>query len=147
MSRRLGFQQKTSFLFFSRLYPFIARSLVAIKYCLIFFLVILLGCVSVKAPIAQIHYSGPESDGKTLIVALRGIRGSIKTFEQIGFIRDLHRDYPKVDVVVPNAHIGYYKKGILIEKLETDVIRPAKQQGYKHIWLLGLSLLGRSPDI
>ena len=113
-----------------------------IRYSIMLCFAALVGCAITESPIPTLTYSGPESDGKNLVVALRGIGGSVKSFEKYHFIRDLHRRYPGFDVVIPNAHFGYYKEGILIERLEQDVFAQARAKGYEKIWLVGVSLGG-----
>jgi pimeloyl-ACP methyl ester carboxylesterase len=46
------------------------------------------------------------------------------------------------DVLAVDAHFGYYMKRSLIPRLHEDVIRPAREAGYEHIWLLGVSMGG-----
>lgn len=46
------------------------------------------------------------------------------------------------DVVAVDAHLGYYYRRTIIERLTTDVLVPARQRGYRRIVLVGISLGG-----
>lgn len=112
-------------------------------YILLFALVLLLpSCASTKQPMKTLSYIGPESDGKHLIIALRGIGGSIKSFEKYGFIESLHNHYPQFDVVIPDAHFNFYRQRIIEKRLMEEVFLPAHKKGYETIWLVGTSLGG-----
>lgn len=85
------------------------------------------------------------SDGpaKCLLVFLPGIGNSAKDFQTYGFVESLRKKNLSVDVVAADATFGYYIKGLLIDRLDEDVVQPAKQQGhYEHTWLVGISLGG-----
>lgn len=113
-----------------------------LKACLVIWVLGATGCASTQSPMPMLSYTGPQSDGKTLIVALRGIGGTVKSFEKYHFVSDLHRHYPSFDVMIPDAHFGYYKEKSLLNRLEEDVFNPARKQGYEKIWLVGISLGG-----
>ena len=109
---------------------------------LLIILGLLCGCASTGKPMKTLQYTGPKSDGKHLLVALRGIGGSIESFEQYGFIEALHEHYPEYDVIIPDAHFQFYRERIIDQRLRTEILLPAKAQGYETIWLVGTSLGG-----
>jgi enterochelin esterase-like enzyme len=45
-------------------------------------------------------------------------------------------------VLLADSHLGYARNGTLLERLRDDVLQPAVQQGYRRIWLVGISLGG-----
>src|SRR5690625_6784033 len=47
-----------------------------------------------------------------------------------------------IDMLAADAHFGYYRERTFVQRLHEDIILPARQQGYQHIWLLGLSMGG-----
>nr|WP_320048553.1 alpha/beta hydrolase [uncultured Desulfuromonas sp.] len=109
--------------------------------------VMILGCAlcgctpPTRTPLPILSYTqNPRQPN--LLVILRGIGGDSDDFERLGAIDAVRRHGLPFDVVVPDAHYGYYKKRILIERLYDDVIAPAKQQGYQQIWLAGFSMGG-----
>ena len=50
--------------------------------------------------------------------------------------------WPLEDAVVVDAHLGYYFNRKVVERLRADVLLPARQQGYRRIVLVGMSLGG-----
>jgi pimeloyl-ACP methyl ester carboxylesterase len=78
----------------------------------------------------------------TLVVFLRGRGGSIADFEREGMLPALREAGVRADTIVVDAHFGYYFKRTVIERLQADVLVPARQQGYRRIVLVGVSLGG-----
>lgn len=79
---------------------------------------------------------------KNLFVFLRGIGGSYIDFDEYGFVDAVKESDAAFDIVIPDAHFGYYAGRTLIPRLQEDIIEPAKQQGYEEIWLVGVSMGG-----
>ncbi len=96
-----------------------------------------------NAPLDVLRY-GPDDGGRRphLIVFLRGRGGSHRSFEKEGFVSAVRGRGLPFDMVAPNAHVGYYVGESLVARLKTDVIDPAKAQGYRRIWLVGASMGG-----
>ena len=46
------------------------------------------------------------------------------------------------DVIVADAHMGYFRAGSFEQRLREDVVAPARQRGYQSVWLAGISLGG-----
>jgi len=86
-------------------------------------------------------YPGPEV-AKTLIVFLPGLGDAPEDFEQHGFIRAVRKTGLLADLVVVDAHYGYYANKSILHLLHEDVFKPAKQRGYDYYWLVGISLGG-----
>ena len=86
-------------------------------------------------------YDGPFPS-RDLLVCLPGIGDEAKDFEDWGFV-DLVRAHPwAADVLLVDAHYGYYADRTLLEQLHRDVILPASTSGYRSIWLAGISMGG-----
>jgi pimeloyl-ACP methyl ester carboxylesterase len=83
---------------------------------------------------------GPER-ARGVIVLLPGIGDEPEDFVKKGLVEDLvaRRDF---DVVAADAHFAYYRKRVIVERLFEDVIRPLRRDGYKEVWLVGISLGG-----
>ncbi|MFP4475022.1 MAG: alpha/beta fold hydrolase [Desulfatibacillaceae bacterium] len=96
-----------------------------------------------KTPIAtQWHTARDGRHAKTLLVMLPGRGDSPAGIVKNGFadaVRDSGRD---VDMVLVDAHLGYYYKQNLIPRLHQDVLVPAREQGYDNIWICGISMGG-----
>ncbi len=86
--------------------------------------------------------TSPGGSASTLIVFLHGRGGSVTDFEKYGFAEILKEAAISADIVSVNSHLGYYIKRTIVDRLWTDILQPARKQGYKRIVLVGLSLGG-----
>jgi pimeloyl-ACP methyl ester carboxylesterase len=84
----------------------------------------------------------PATKAATLVVFLPGRGGSMADFEQQGFAEILRAARVQADVIAVDAHLGYYYKRTVIDRLRADVIEPARTRGYRRIVLVGVSLGG-----
>jgi pimeloyl-ACP methyl ester carboxylesterase len=108
--------------------------------------VLLCGCAHTRAAVAPLPSMSRElrSDGhaSTLIVFLPGRRSHLGDFEHEGFF-DMVRDRGlDADLVETDLHLGYYMDGTYARRLWEDVVSPARDAGYRRIWLVGISLGG-----
>jgi pimeloyl-ACP methyl ester carboxylesterase len=78
----------------------------------------------------------------TLVVFLPGRGDSMSAFEREGFLTTLHEAGVKADTLTADAHLGYYYKRTVIDRLWADVLQPARAQGYSRIVIVGVSLGG-----
>ncbi len=100
------------------------------------------GCAYfVNKPLNTLEYKDTKSH-ENLFVFLRGLGGSHRSFEAEGMVEEVRKRSIPFDMVAPNAHFGYYSQRTLVQRLEADVMRPARQKGYKNIWLVGISMGG-----
>jgi len=91
--------------------------------------------------IRRCSYEGP-SPSRDLLICLPGIGDEAKDFQDWGFV-DLVRAHPwAADVLLVDAHYGYYADRTLLEQLHHDVLLPAASSGYRSIWLAGISMGG-----
>jgi putative esterase len=91
--------------------------------------------------IRRLPYVGPQSY-RDLLVCLPGIDDEAEDFEDWGFV-DLARAHRwAVDVLLVDAHFGYYADRTILDQLHQDVFFPARVSGYRSIWLAGISLGG-----
>ena len=79
---------------------------------------------------------------RTLVVFLPGRGGSMDDFERHGMTAALREAGIDVDTVAVDAHLNYYLKRTVIERLQADVIQPARERGYSRIVVVGVSLGG-----
>jgi len=95
----------------------------------------------VKIPIDTVFYENPSCSGcGKLFVFLPGKDDTPSSFDRGGFIDAvLSRNVP-FDMLVVDAHLGYYLKGNILERLKKDVIRPEQERGYNEIWFVSISL-------
>ena len=87
----------------------------------------------------QASAAGPAA---TLVVLLPGRGGSLGDFEREGIVDTLRETGVRADAIAVDAHLGYYFKRTVIERLQRDVLLPARQRGYRRIVLVGVSLGG-----
>jgi pimeloyl-ACP methyl ester carboxylesterase len=86
--------------------------------------------------------ASPQRRASVLVVMLPGAYSVPREFIDHGFVSNLHAQRFAVDVVVADAHLGYAENGTLFERLRDDVIVPAQRDGYRRIWLVGISFGG-----
>ena len=93
-------------------------------------------------PMGVLEY--PFTPGKSqtvLLVMLPGINNSPTLFSANGLVQSAFGLGP-LDVQAVNAQIRYYMDHSIVDRLHNEVILPAQQRGYRHIWLLGTSMGG-----
>ncbi|MCY7369870.1 MAG: alpha/beta hydrolase [Polaromonas sp.] len=78
----------------------------------------------------------------TLLVFLPGAYDTPQDFVDKGFVRAVRERGFDVDIQLADAHRGYYSQRKLLERLEADVMEPARAKGYRSIWFFGISLGG-----
>ncbi len=79
---------------------------------------------------------------KCLVVFLPGAGDRASDFVKYGFVEALRQKNLSVDVVAADSTLGYYARGILVERLHTDVVAPARAKGYAQTWVMGMSMGG-----
>jgi pimeloyl-ACP methyl ester carboxylesterase len=77
-----------------------------------------------------------------LLVFLPGIGDCADDFEEKGLLRLVRQTAWPVDIITVDAHYGYYADRTILEQLHQDIFAPARRKGYRHIWLVGISLGG-----
>jgi pimeloyl-ACP methyl ester carboxylesterase len=107
------------------------------------FLLTFLGCARLRptpVPLRTVAYPG-SGHPRTLVVLLPGRYDSPEDFGRAGFAETAARAGAQVDMVAVDAHLGYYLKGMIVDRLHEDVIAPARRR-YERIWLVGVSVGG-----
>jgi pimeloyl-ACP methyl ester carboxylesterase len=92
--------------------------------------------------IRQHPYHKGASPARDLLVCLPGIGDHAKDFEEWGFVDLVHAHPWAADVLLVDAHYGYYADRTILEQLHRDVLLPASGCGYRAIWLAGVSMGG-----
>jgi hypothetical protein len=78
----------------------------------------------------------------TLVVLLPGVYDTPQDLVREGFVAALRQRRLNADIVVADAHLGYYYADLIITRLHEDIVLPAVRKGYRQIWLAGISLGG-----
>ncbi len=116
------------------------------RFMIVFWLSLVFGCFMIPSadhPLGKLVSKGvgvAAEPRKPLVVMLPGMGDRMEDFAEAGFIEsESSRDF---DVVAVDAHFGYYRERNLIPRLHEDIIAPARDAGYRQIWLLGISMGG-----
>lgn len=109
--------------------------------------VTLSGCVTLghaSDPIPTQLVPAPQPrDERVLVVVLPGIGSSKDDLARHDVAEAIQRQWPDADTLLTSAALAYYgPEGRLTERLQGEIIEPARDQGYDHIWLIGASLGG-----
>jgi hypothetical protein len=106
-------------------------------------LVFLTGCVipPASAPIPNLSF-GEQQSAEELWIMLPGRGDEMSKFVTEGWVEDLLAWRRGAEVVIVDAHIGYYFSETLVDRLVSDVIDPARARGIKRFYLVGISLGG-----
>jgi pimeloyl-ACP methyl ester carboxylesterase len=110
---------------------------------LLLLLVTLTGCARLRStpvPIRTVSYPG-TGQPRILVVLLPGRYDSPEDFGRYSFPEIAARAGVRADMVAVDAHLGYYYKRTIVDRLREDVIAPARKR-YDRIWLAGISLGG-----
>ena len=92
-------------------------------------------------PVRAYPYDGPLPS-RDLLVCLPGIGDEATDFTHWGFIDLVRAHRWPADVLLADAHYGYYADRTLLEQLHRDIFLPASASGYRAIWLVGISMGG-----
>ena len=94
-------------------------------------------------PVNMQRHICPEGvRARSLIVFLPGIGDTAEDYERHGFIDAVKQRGWSADLVVVDAHYGYYANRTILDRIHTDIFEPAKALGYQERWLVGISLGG-----
>lgn len=95
-----------------------------------------------KFEVDFIHDIAPEGgQERTLLLMLPGAKNTPQQLSENGFIREVRQRRLPVDVLALHAHADLYLSGE-VDALLREAFRHIAAQGYKRIWLLGISLGG-----
>ncbi|HEV2844676.1 MAG TPA: alpha/beta hydrolase-fold protein [Thermoanaerobaculia bacterium] len=116
-----------------------------VRPVIVFLLMICLltGCARFRPATSPLHTVSHPGSGspRTLVVLLPGRRDSPADFHKADFPELAARAGAAVDMVAVDAHMGYYYRRTVVDRLREDVIAPARKK-YDRIWLVGVSVGG-----
>ena len=102
-----------------------------------------IACLPAPAPLNVREYKTADYPSDELIIFVPGIGDVLEDYEANGFIEAVLQSRAPADMIVVDAHFGYYLRRTVVERLRQDVIKPARAgDGYKKIWIVGISLGG-----
>jgi pimeloyl-ACP methyl ester carboxylesterase len=103
----------------------------------------LAGCASrpATAPLRTIAQPSPcAARPDTLLVLLPGAYSLPEDFVREGFVRSVQEAGLAADLLLVDAHTGYYENRSIVDRLHADVVQPARARGYRQVWLAGISI-------
>lgn len=93
--------------------------------------------------ITCLRHNAPDGNGdRVLLVMLPGVGIEASEFADRGMVAAVHERGLPVDVIAARPVLDLYLDGTIDDVLHRRVIAPALAQGYKRLWLLGISLGG-----
>jgi Serine aminopeptidase, S33 len=103
------------------------------------------GCFSLPTPSDPLPVREVRANiGKheRLVIVMPGRGDDLATLERSGITAAVQASLPDADVLLVEATLGYYMDGKLVQRLHEQVITPARERGYREIWLSGASMGG-----
>jgi pimeloyl-ACP methyl ester carboxylesterase len=95
-----------------------------------------------KPLVTEWYFQEPGKHSGRLLILLPGRRDRAADFVRRGFITLARKGIPDLDCVAVNATLGYYLNGSVADRLQREIIVPARRRGYREIWILGISMGG-----
>ncbi|MEO7337840.1 MAG: alpha/beta hydrolase [Caldimonas sp.] len=93
----------------------------------------------VPIPTTRVDAACP-SRPDTLLVFLPGSFSLPQEFIDNGFAAAVRARGIAADLLLVDAHMGYYTEKSIIDRLQADVVAPARARGYRQVWFVGISL-------
>jgi len=101
-----------------------------------------LGCVYIRSAESPMRaeLDSSRTGAKNLIVFLPGLGDSPDAFVEGGFIEEARR-LRDFDLMIADAHFGYYREATIVRRLHEDIISK-RRPVYEKLWLVGVSMGG-----
>lgn len=77
-----------------------------------------------------------------LLVMLPGAYSRPEEFRTQGFVSAVRRRALAADIVLADAHLGYFTERSVIRRVREDIVLPNRRAGYRQVWLVGISIGG-----
>ncbi|HZF80153.1 MAG TPA: alpha/beta hydrolase-fold protein [Rubrivivax sp.] len=84
----------------------------------------------------------PRTQAPALLVLLPGVHMTPDELQREGFVSAVRQRRLAVDMIIAGTLLDHTRDGSVIRRLRNEVIAPARAQGYRRIWLAGISLGG-----
>jgi hypothetical protein len=113
-------------------------------FCAVLFA--LTGCIAIRSTEGPMHFVEDKlscpSQPKTLIVFLPGAREIPEDLVKEGFVKAMRDRHIQADMKILDSHYAFFSKLEIVDRLEKEVMIPARAKGYSQIWFTGISLGG-----
>lgn len=120
-----------------RMKPFALFTMLALLFTLT-------GCLPPSDPsktIPTLLVPAPQP-AKRLVIVLPGRADGLPALRDSGMAAAIQGAWPDADVLFAELTLGYYMQGRAPERLHAEVVAPARQRGYREVWLAGASMGG-----
>ena len=77
-----------------------------------------------------------------LVIVLPGIGDDLPNLQCSGIAAAIQLGWPRTDVLLTGATLGYYLHGGVGQRLHSEIVLPARAQSRREIWLAGASMGG-----
>ncbi len=107
-------------------------------------LIALGGCAAggdVRQPIPTQRIAAPQT-AQRLVVVLPGRADDLVALQRSGIAAAIQSAWPDADVILAALTLPYYRAGDAPQRLHSEIVQPARTQGYRSIWLAGASMGG-----
>ena len=114
------------------------------NHLIYFFAFTLVSChliINVKEPVDLVWDKAAEKTDQ-LIIFLPGLYDTATKFKDEAFFSTARKAGVKADMVSANVNVLHLVEDMMIKRIETDVFLHARKNGYKNIWLVGVSIGG-----
>ena len=85
-----------------------------------------------------------EKKSDKLIIFIPGVYDSVDKFKKEFFFSDAREAGIKADIVAININAGHLAEKVMIPRIRKDIFRLIRNDGYKNIWIVGVSIGGLS---
>ena len=86
--------------------------------------------------------AAPPQAQRRLVVMLPGRADDLAALGRSGVAEAIQRVWPDADVLFAELRLPDYRRGDVPERLDAQVMQPARARGYRELWLGGASLGG-----
>jgi pimeloyl-ACP methyl ester carboxylesterase len=109
---------------------------------------ILAGCKQTKPALIamELLYDHAKCSARApvLLAMLPGAYSQPADFRAHGFVAAVRSGGLAADIVMADAHVGYFGDRSVIRRIREDIVLPGRRAGYAQVWLIGISLGGLS---
>ena len=93
--------------------------------------------------LTRLDYPAPAAGAdRVLLLMLPGAGARAADFAAHGLVADVQARNPGIDIIAAEPEMELYLDNAVADILHTEIVQPALAQGYRRIWLLGISLGG-----
>lgn len=104
------------------------------------------GCAPTRPPLIPMEVLRDSASCTTqapvLLVMLPGAYNQPADFRAHGFVSAVRSRGLAADIVMADAHLGYFTDHSVIRRVRDHIVLPARRAGHAQVWLIGISLGG-----